>query len=215
MNNKSKTSLGIFLLLTFLFIEFSVENNTVALQRFDQYFINLLGRSVSNTNTELFKIVSLFGSPLFAIGATMIICLWLIAHNDFFKAFWIISIQLSGSTVVEIIKQMVARSRPFHQLVVDRGYSFPSGHTFCTTILILTIFFLVIPKIGDEEFQLIVVLLGIAWIGVVATSRVYLGNHFASDVFASLFLASGYWCIVAPYEKKVVRMIRPLRSKRN
>ncbi|CUW05810.1 hypothetical protein PB1A_1121 [Leuconostoc inhae] len=49
-----------------------------------------------------------------SIGATMIIWLWLIAHKDFFKAFWIISIQLSGSTVVEIIKQIVARLRPFH-----------------------------------------------------------------------------------------------------
>ena len=114
MDNKSKMSFGIFLLLTFLFIEFNVENNTVELQRFDQYFLSLLGGSVTNTNIELFKIVSLFGSPLVSIGATMIIWLWLIAHKDFFKAFWIISIQLSGSTVIEIIKQIVARLRPFH-----------------------------------------------------------------------------------------------------
>ncbi|MBA5937928.1 hypothetical protein H2O16_03465 [Leuconostoc citreum] len=82
-------------------------------------------------------------------------------------------------------------------------------------MLILTIFYLVIPKIGDEEFRLIVVLLEIAWIGVVATPRVYLGNRFASDVFAILFLASGYWCIVAPYKNKVIRTIRPMWSKRN
>ncbi|ARN94068.1 hypothetical protein AZI11_13865 (plasmid) [Levilactobacillus brevis] len=57
-----------------------------------------------------------------------------------------------------------------------------------------------LPHIQDQETQLITVLIGIGWIAMVAISRVYLRDHYLSDVLASVCLASGWWLLVTPAE---------------
>ncbi|WP_225353573.1 phosphatase PAP2 family protein [Lacticaseibacillus thailandensis] len=127
---------------------------------------------------------------------------------------WVGGLQLVGSAFAEIIKQLVGRSRPLHQLVPDSGYSFPSGHTFCTTVLVITLLILCLPQIKDQENQLIAIVIGVVWIGMVAASRVYLRDHYASDVIASLLLAGGYLLIIAPYAEAVQSKLRSILPER-
>ncbi|WP_054725756.1 phosphatase PAP2 family protein [Paucilactobacillus hokkaidonensis] len=88
------------------------------------------------------------------------------------------------------------RPRPIGQLVKDTGFSYPSGHTFSTAILILTILFIIVPLLEDQEVQLLVSLLAIIWIIIIAFSRIYLRNHFPTDVLAGLLLAVSWWEIM-------------------
>ncbi|OLF68948.1 MULTISPECIES: phosphatase PAP2 family protein [Lactobacillaceae] len=65
-----------------------------------------------------------------------------------------------------------------------------------------------LPHIQDQETQLITVLIGIGWIAMVAISRVYLRDHYLSDVLASVCLASRWWLLVTPAEAFIQAKMR-------
>lgn len=93
-----------------------------------------------------------------------------------------------GQIVVQTLKRLVDRERPFNVLdfaVTDKipysKYSFPSGHTnaaFCMAFPILTL-----------GFPLPLCILAIFIATIVGLSRMYLGVHYPSDVIVGIFAA--------------------------
>jgi undecaprenyl-diphosphatase len=108
-------------------------------------------------------------------------------------AIWIIFTQIIGSGIAEIVKNIVQRPRPTLQVIKDTGFSYPSGHTFCTAILIMVILFIMVPMINDQEVQALVSILSVLWFVVIAISRIYLRDHFPTDVIGSTLLAISWW----------------------
>lgn len=214
MKTKQKNILGVLLLLCFAGLALGVMTKASWLHHFDNSASVLFTKSINPVNTFIFKIVAFFGSPATVIGLTILGCCWLWFKKDLVISLWVGGLQFVGSASAEIIKQLVGRSRPLHQLVLDSGYSFPSGHTFCTTVLVITLLILCLPKIKDQENQLIAIVIGVVWIGMVAASRVYLRDHYASDVIASLLLAGGYLLIITPYAEAVQSKLRSILPER-
>ena len=92
--------------------------------------------------------------------------------------------------VVELVKAIVRRSRPFVRLTQtrivgyrERGRSFPSGHTSQA-------FFLVTLLIQHFEIGLLAALVLYAAAVTVAITRMYLGAHYPRDVLAGAILGS-------------------------
>ncbi|KZT82027.1 Membrane-associated phospholipid phosphatase [Lactiplantibacillus plantarum] len=98
--------------------------------------------------------------------------------------------------------------------MLDHGASFPSVHTFCTALLVFTLWTLCLPHIQDQESQLITILIGIGWIAMVAISRVYLRDHYLSDVLASVCLAGGWWLLVTPVQAFIQTKMRQFLPER-
>ncbi|WP_054664352.1 phosphatase PAP2 family protein [Lacticaseibacillus camelliae] len=210
MNSKVKTFVasGLFLLLLFAGLAWGVADHAPWVRGFDRAVSGFFASAESPLNTGIFKLVGTLGSPATVIGLTAVLCLFLWIKRDLITALWAFGIQLFGSAIAEIIKQLVARARPLHQLVPDTGYSFPSGHTFCTVLFVFTLLMLGLPLLHDQETKLVAVLAGMIWIGLVAASRVYLRDHFATDVVASVLLATGYWLIITPFAAAVQDALR-------
>ena len=102
-----------------------------------------------------------------------------------------------------ILKELVQRPRPEDiNLVVETGFSFPSGHSMVAMAFFGLLVWLVWHYEKDRTmrlaccggFSLIILLIGI--------SRIYLGVHYASDVLAgfcvSLAWLALYTSIAAP-----------------
>lgn len=97
-----------------------------------------------------------------------------------------ISLTLS-QMVVQLLKKIVSRIRPYDIFkhintfnIYLKDYSFPSGHTAASFSMGLII------ALNLSSFMLPVMILA----GMVGISRVYLGVHYPSDVFAGAILGS-------------------------
>lgn len=207
---------GLTLLALFSWLSLAVSWQAGWLRAFDNGAAKLIAQFVTPFNTSIFKIIAFLGSPTIAILGTIALAIWLGYHHHLALGAWFAIIQLFGSAVAQLFKELVSRPRPVSQLVPDTGYSFPSGHTFCTAILVLALISTIVPLIEDQELKLVTVLTGGLWIIIVAISRVYLRNHFASDVIASMLLSGGLWLlagVVKPYCMRILNQILPERSQ--
>ncbi|WP_145456274.1 phosphatase PAP2 family protein, partial [Staphylococcus epidermidis] len=77
---------------------------------------------------------------------------------------------------------IIARPRPYNHLLVDHGYSFPSGHSNASTLFALAILLVVIPLIKNKAIRYsIAIVVVIFWIGVLSC-RLYFHAHYLTDV---------------------------------
>ncbi len=101
-----------------------------------------------------------------------------------------------------LMKLVVGRPRPAAELVaitaLYSGSSFPSGHTFSSSMLLgmLAIFVLLSTARRPEKAAAVSVLAGLALL--VGVSRVYLGAHWPSDVLGA-YLWAGVWLVPLYY----------------
>jgi len=109
-----------------------------------------------------------------------------------------IEIILGGTMLNLLIKIMFKRTRPYQKYNTIRNfsnkvhnglfdiYSFPSGHTFSSTLLSL----ILLTKYKDQTIINLIPLF-------VGLSRVFLGVHYPTDIVAGLLIAIIYFKIVS------------------
>jgi membrane-associated phospholipid phosphatase len=104
-----------------------------------------------------------------------------------------ILISLSGSAALNtLLKFLLKRPRPdlFPPLVVESGFSYPSGHVTAS----VAVYGFLAVLLWRSHHRGWAIFLG-AWVPVVAISRIYLGVHYPSDTLAALIIAS-LWLVV-------------------
>jgi undecaprenyl-diphosphatase len=122
-------------------------------------------------------------------------------------AFWFFRLRLEGITLVFIcltcsllnvlVKVLVDRPRPSQPLVEvlqhAAGNSFPSGHVMSYVAYWGTLFtFSLILFHGNRWWRIALLIISALFVLLVGPSRIYLGDHWASDVLGG-YLLSGLW----------------------
>lgn len=104
------------------------------------------------------------------------------------------------SLINNIIKIIIKRPRPeVFQMVVEKTYSFPSGHTMAATIFLLIFGNFLKEKFKDNKhFITIIQVLLIVLIGV---SRIYLGVHYFTDIIGAILLSFTIFIFIKDYVK--------------
>jgi PAP2 superfamily. len=130
-----------------------------------------------------------FGDVKIILIVATIIAVLLTFYKKVPQAIWLIITMTSGALINYLIKQTIERSRPENHLIVDTGWSFPSGHSNINTLFFLMIMIIIIPLIRQRAFKFIITILSIAfWISVLI-SRLYFHAHYFSDVVGGVSLA--------------------------
>jgi membrane-associated phospholipid phosphatase len=83
------------------------------------------------------------------------------------------------------IKALIDRARPPASLELaapDASASFPSGHTTTAAVVVLAVWF---ALAGAGRFRVVATVVALGYAGAVAVSRVYLADHYPTDVLAS------------------------------
>lgn len=180
-------------MVAFFLLEIMIVTDNSVILGFDHSIQNILGTIVSPLNTKIFSTITSLGSPMMDVIYLIIIMAVLYRRGKKDSSLWIGFVLVSGNIISFLVKITVKRSRPIGKIIPASGYSFPSGHVFGTTLVVLALILFVLPYIKNQSIQQILKVVLILWIIIVAISRVYLHGHFPSDVIGSVLLAGTWW----------------------
>ena len=175
----------IFLFFLFLYLIITKKIETLDHKRYQK-----ISKMINERNTKIVKKITFLGSTM---GITIgIILSFLIIKDNFNRCFLTLGV-LGEVALNNTIKILVKRPRPtINPLVVEKSYSFPSGHTMASTAcyLLITFFSWNLPIM--LPFKIIISFIALIIIIAVAFSRVYLGVHYTSDVLAGIVCSTAY-----------------------
>jgi undecaprenyl-diphosphatase len=174
------------------------------------------------TVTDVAHALSLAGGEVVVGTLALVALVWLVARREPGRAA-VVATAIGGSAfLIVAVKTLVGRQRPG---LVDRlgppdtSYSFPSGHTLESAVLLAVVVWLLWPTASRLARAGLVTGAVVLAVGVGA-SRVYLGYHWLTDVIASGLVAVGWlslvWMLRGPLQRVglvtsrlVLELVRP------
>jgi len=141
---------------------------------------------------DLMQLISWPGFLPQSVIITLLIALIFYVYGLRWEAVTALLASLLSGVTNELVKDLIGRPRPAIDVVnvfeVLTSYSFPSGHVMLYTILFGYTWYLVYTLLKKSILRsLLLGLFGI-FILLVGVSRIYLGQHWASDVLGAYLL---------------------------
>ena len=153
----------------------------------DREITRWLAARTTATRTDVMRFVTWLGSSNVVVPiAALVVAGLLICRKTWLGVFVAVAVAGNGLLVL-IAKNFGADQRP---RLGPFGSSFPSGHaaqsaTICLALVVVTTFLT-----RSWVLRVVVCALAVVVCVLVGTSRVYLGYHWASDVFGAWWLAA-------------------------
>jgi undecaprenyl-diphosphatase len=175
--------------------------HTAGIQRFDDHVTSIVVAHRSTGLDRVMKAVTWLGSWVALVVAAGVVLL-LVLRRRLTLGFLLVGLAVWGGTQggTTLAKNVVQRPRPPEQLrlVSAHGWSWPSGHTTTATLVFVVMAAVVWTLCPSTGPRMLAALASFIAVVAVAFSRVELGVHWSTDVFASMvFVAS--WLVVAGF----------------
>jgi undecaprenyl-diphosphatase len=163
----------------------------------DMLFGVMLTRVRSPALTEAMRDATAFGDHRFLLLAAPGVIFLLVRLGHRVSALLFAGCVLGGFAVESALKIVFGRARPdlWPALVTETTYSFPSGHTTMATVFFGGLVAVVFHLRKSRLERTAAVIAGAVVVLAVATSRVYLGAHWATDTAAGM-LVGLFWVVV-------------------
>ena len=203
-NKQSYLTKGSFALLLFVMLGYMVKFYPEQLTSFDTPIQTWLRGDLPAALTTFFKLVTSVIDPPIIIAWVLILVMVFL-----YKSWKIEAILLAGNLVlhgilIKLIKFIYQRSRPsISHLVKEGGYSFPSGHSMATAIVLGTLIIIVQQRIQNQKIKRLVQGLLLLFIFMIVASRVYLGVHYPTDVIGGALMGFAILNIEFPFYDKL------------
>lgn len=157
---------------------------------FDDFYYEHISGLISNQVTSFVKIITNLGG---AFALIFITGLFLAIPKN--KRYGIlICVNLVSVFVLNLILKLIfARPRPIDINIIEEiGYSFPSAHAMVSTAFYGFIIYLIWQSKKSIKQKWIYSILLSLVILLICVTRIYLGVHYASDVFAGMLISISY-----------------------
>jgi membrane-associated phospholipid phosphatase len=182
----------LFTLLAFSALAFMA--NTTTYFDFDLYFSREIQAGSPPLFGLLLQAISWPGYAVPAIAIVSLVVIFLGMAGLRWEALAVIFAVLTSGAVNYLIKIAIRRPRPTEDLVevfqTLNTYSFPSGHVMFYTTFFGFLLFLAYTMLNRSIKRLILLIFLAMMIALVGMSRLYVGEHWASDVVAGYLLGS-------------------------
>ena len=214
--------ISLFLLSLIIFLVFTIFSYTVAKevwQKIDFDITVKIQDKIPRNYDEIFSYFSILGSAEITVGLAIIMAgLSIIRLKLLAFIGWLMIVP---ATVVEVLGKLMLfhPSTPvlFHRNVLETdlpsfyihtNFSYPSGHMTRSAFLI-TVFLMILVFRWKNKFSKLILISGLIFFGfMMAMTRVYLGEHWTSDVIGGglLGLSSGLFASIFIIGKKYVKI---------
>jgi|SRR5579884_275501 len=150
---------------------------------------------------------------------TVVIFWWI---GDRLEAVFVVGFSACSLLLNLLLKFLVHRPRPsgslVHIIVKSAGYSFPSGHVMAYVAYFGLLFaFGVILFRGWPWWRIALLIVSAAFVILIGPSRVYLGDHWASDVLGAYLIGGVLWGLAVglylPLKERSVLETRRSRAR--
>jgi undecaprenyl-diphosphatase len=157
-----------------------------ALVRADSAIYGLLQNLRSPWADTLMVSLTELGDPIVVVGVTVAVLLWLLTQRAWRTAlYWLAAVAL-GSLFNIGLKFILSRLRPAPDFYNGWGaFSFPSGHATVNIVMWGFLAFLATREMRPLGRRIFVALT-VAFMSLIAFSRLYVGAHWFSDVSAGI-----------------------------
>ena len=184
---------------------------------FDRYVV-LSFRSLSNSSDPIGPAwLQSMARDITALGSVVVLGIilfsvagYLFLSQKSFSAWLMLAAVLGGTLLNSLLKHGFARPRPDLLIQSTKVFtaSFPSGHAALSAITYLTLAALLTRTTNSRQIRIYFVAVGALLTLSVGVSRVYLGVHFPTDVFAGWCIGSawalGCWAVFSRLQRKGV-----------
>lgn len=170
--------------------------------------------------TKIFSWVTLLGKSQVVLGfiAVAVVILWLWRKNHYIVA---LLISVCGSEAFTYLGKLTFhRPRPGFAVYAEHSFSFPSGHATIAVALYGFLGYLIIRSAQSWNKKVNIFFATLFVIIAIGFSRIYLGEHYISDVWSG-YLVGGMWLIIAAsfsewlrHEKRYLQTRVPIGSAR-
>ena len=156
--------------------------------RLDVRFVTWVHETAPDALVELMRVLTYLGNVVVLGVAALAAGLVLVRRGYVRAAAFVFTAFLAGQLVSQGLKQLVERERPQldEPFVLLSTYAFPSGHAFGATTTWGALAIVAWTFWPRRQHRALVVGVAIAFVVVVAVSRVVLGVHFVLDVLAGI-----------------------------
>ncbi len=194
----NKRNIIIFLcLILFLIIGLyviKIDGNVI-----DSSFYNFIISFKSKYTTLFFKGVTFLSSVLFMVVVSILL---LLVKKIKYRKLMLINIILDV-ILNTCLKYIFRRERPRDiMMVIENGFSFPSGHTMLATIFYGFIIYLIYKSDKSRKFKYVSIILLSLLILLIGISRIYLGVHYTTDVLGGYLISISYLMVFIYYIEK-------------
>lgn len=184
-----KCIIASFLGILFIILTILVKINNLV--NFDNNIYNLVTSGMNDGLTSFYKFCTFLGSTVFMVSLCAVLFGIFIILKRKDIAFLEASVLIISTIINNVVKIIIRRERPeVLKLVIEKSFSFPSGHTMASVTMYGILIFLINKSKLDKKLKIIFsIILGIIPI-LVMLSRIYLGAHYASDVIGACILST-------------------------
>jgi undecaprenyl-diphosphatase len=170
-----------------LFVAMAIPPVTEVIDDFDRWFYDLTYPIKWGPVTALSQGMAFLGSALFIWPFRLIVTAYLfIKRSRAALSAWVLAIVLS-EPLIGTLKAAYGRPRPPVALVEEVTGSFPSGHAVAGAVTAIS---LVIVLVNPGPPRRNLEIAAAAFAVIMAGTRVYLGAHWLTDVFAGVALGA-------------------------
>jgi membrane-associated phospholipid phosphatase len=150
--------------------------------------------------TAVMSAVSFLGRTVVLAVLAAIAVEWLAFRRRRRDAVLVAVTTLGAAVLVVVLKNVFTRTRPpvADRLMTETSWSYPSGHSLGSAAVLGALAVVAAARITRRRYRIVVGVAAVVLVAAIGVSRVYLGVHWPSDVFAG-WLAGGLWlafCLV-------------------
>ena len=201
-------SLVIFLAAASLFGAIADEVHEGDTTLFDQSVLRTINDTSTPALNQFFLIVTEFGGVAFVTIVSTVLFCYLLYKKQRYNAL-LLGAGVGGAALINYLAKITfVRERPdlWEQLITETTYSFPSGHAAGSAALAIC----VAALLWRTKWQVPALIVAPIYIVLIGFSRMYLGVHYLTDIFAGWILSIAWVTLVIAliYTRKSRREIR-------